>query len=814
MIPLLKGDVSRMSPFISLFHKPTTIQLAWENNHFQIKFFSNGLVTNFGEVFQEWSVLKPLSAYLDSNAINVEVPFEIFSRIREDLRQIRDCLGERNRLQIYIRDEAEKAVFLKTAPDDFVIEFKYAQGTLWRKLPVSVSEYEDGWFRRGNLFWHYPKLNATDLRSIRRNSINNDEILAFLTTDLHKYKEAGVAVECDLHYNPEHAVEFRFAEVGFSYVQIEPLWRLDPFKRYQDVTIEGHILVDGELSPSIDPEEVKDILPEVKEPHTLKINEIANFLEYYYPTWKNWFTGDIQQFEQIHHWITLPLRWILSIHHGKSRHPVGQPIACIGNERIDAQSLCIIHQNSYWHFPSGWIRSRELKELYHQCPADDIAQTEGVPITASQFLHHGDEALAKKWSGYYCNGDIIPNDPDIHLTASQHLQWLLKWGLNGGLSGGLLAFLVYGFPALKNEYVLNKNTQIMIIGSPYDLNAVRQYNDEQNHPLNYTARDYHAFLSERATLSKDTWDIQVLLEPDTVLQKEGRLKTQIIKVLSIRCKMRLLFTYQNAYELSEQDLDFAVEYVNINDKDDLQFFLRDIRSTVNLKLFEGFAHQETSCILYNGELKKQAAEDKTKVGSSQKTAVKIAALEDETRETIQEERAAPVPKPVSIKTNTEGEPNKGEKRVEIQNVPEPLTQIPDKEKQDNQGHYLPEDTDHQGISNNEMHESLVAQLSHHPVQEHNAPDEETYVMQKDAPADHLEEKTASALSSSGQIVPYLTTHPLFDEMDDQQKQSYSFLRSQWKKNVFPDHPYQAYILLYIYELINLNDVASEEESYP
>lgn len=569
----------------NLFVRDTRIIISWEERYAKIQLVYNDLVAPIKTIVEHWERFEMLKKYFtDDNASYAIINPSQFTEAMKSVEDLKAEYGANKKMCFIIDDTVQNMKALEAAPEGFIIKYNLSGSDLIRELPAQATECDDGWSVWKNSFiWHLPKLSAQDLKGFRRAKITREELIKFLQEDLPKYREAGQETECDIGITDENACTIDIGRVERDSIHLTVNWTVPLDSIDPEFDMFGYILSNNTVYSGLNPLEIEQHCPNVSGRNGLSFNKIAAFLDNAYPRWKPWITGNKEQFEAMHRWLTPPFYSFLKVN-TKETNGIGQaygkPYILIGNECLSSTIVKQALASDYYHLREGWIRSKDLKSAINSKIVEDPDSAMNiVELDQHQILHSGDSVLKEKWQDIFVDENIQwyagGTKPSI---ASAHFDYLIKWGVDGGISGGYETFMSYGLPYLIQFLKVNEIKPVILIDSEYKASISTILEsvpilDKSNAEV-YT----YNHLSECKLYNPR---ICIVIEPAASASEE-------ITTIMDTCEICLFFPKQHPTQYNEEEKALMARLLGTEHDDDLNYLIRSVNGVLNPPAFTSF----------------------------------------------------------------------------------------------------------------------------------------------------------------------------------------------------------------------------------
>ena len=562
----------------NLFVRDTRIIISWEERYAKIQLVYNDLVAPIKTIIDHWEHFDLIRPYFtDDNASYAIVNPSQFAEAMRSIEKLKADYGENKKMCFIIDDTVQNMKVLEAAPEGHIIKYKLSASDLIRELPEKTIECDDGWtVWNNNFIWHLPKLSVPDLKGFRRQKITRDELISFLKEELPRYRESGQEIECDINITDDSGCSIEIGRVDRDSIHLTVNWAVPIDSVDTEFDIFGYILSNNTVYSGLNPLEIEQYCPNVTGRNGLSFTKIAAFLDNAYPRWKPWITGNIEQFESIHKWLTPPYYPILKIMN-KDEHGIGNtyglPYIKIGYECLSATILKQALSSGYYHLREGWIRATDLKTAISADIMDnpDASMDIMIPDT-HQILHKGDSYLKNKWKDILISNNIPwYAGSNKYNIAYSHLDYLFKWGIEGGLSGGYEAFMSYCLPYLIEFFKTSNLHPIILVDSEYkdfistiiENTSILRQSDAEVHPYNRLAE-----------CKLNSQRICVAIEPPEN-------KTAEIITIMDSCEFSLVFPKKTINQLSATEKETIARLLGIDHMEDLKYIVRSINEPLD-----------------------------------------------------------------------------------------------------------------------------------------------------------------------------------------------------------------------------------------
>lgn len=773
-----------MAGISRLFNRDTQIRLTFSEPNVYIVFFYDGKSASLGEIVEKWPEVRLLQYYFrDASFSRYVVPVKNLEEIRKACLSLKqDCVKYSNKLHFIVDETVQSLVVLQTPPTDFVVRYKKVGNQLVREYSTLILETEDGWFLKGNQYWHYPDLSPELLSYLQKKAIPANLVLSYTRDFFPAFRHAGVKVESDLEYREKPSVLLEIHDVSFDRVRLRPVWSVDPQNVEEGMILPEHVVADGFLQPGLKPSELQPVMSDVQADTELSGEAIASFLDKKYKPWKKWITGKTEEFESIHCWIEKPFYWILSaksdLRNGVGKS-VAEAVACIGKERVTVQKLKDAQEQAYFHFPSGWVRATDLYTLGLNLTDLSIS---GAPsrlplqLTAQQIVCRGDSQLNTLWRGMVVNGPELSVSIDKHRNAQTLLRYLIHWGLKGGITGGYEAFAAYVAPFIVEHLKGNPDCRILVAAFQEDLVHVRTVMEDEK----AISVELYEKIAQNSAVLKSDWDLVILIEPDAGLSIQSR-KSAIEKIVRIHTRSLICC----AYDLSNAETNRWMANL-LGYADNLNLYgilMQDCRKMKEVSQFFRFRQQLPDEELYDCKSSPEP-ENQPMKGTPEKS--------DAVSEAETAEKNGPVsdtrPAEKSVAVSKAGIANKQDGSVEINKRQDVFVEINIGTGQSTPSIPIPQ-------KNNSAIAAVPAVIS--SANARFFADARRYVNHSSKPVNHY---------------PFTSYAPAYSDMNANQMAWYFYLRTCIRGGEYPDTDL-SYLFIHIYELINLIGVKDMRDGY-
>lgn len=519
--------MKKMGAIGQLFNRETSLNLNFWEDHFILYCWYGKERASIGLLMEKWPDLEEIFCYFDGmDSAMADIPIDKLEEVRNKLMEIRGRLEKYTQFSVEL-DKTASAFIVTTRPlENFTIRYAWDGEAMQRVLPKNARIVKDGWMMQDKIAWHchLPDRESEMLQMAR---IPYSEIYPFLRDELPVLRDAGIDVQCDLHYDEQPAMTIALRQVSKDQVILCPEWRYPP-ETARTWPVTNYMLMGDTVCPGVNPKTFRRFFEDDEKELRLEGTEIAAFMDQWYSTFKPWMTGDLQLLEALHPWIEPPFHCFI-LAKAKKHEAYGYPVACLGEEKLLLRDVKTMLNSEYMRLESGWVRKKDLEVLEKQL-------TEPFRLNIKQVLHRGDAALDQKWEGMALHGVSWVCSANKHTSARHHMEYLRLWGLPGGLSGGYEAFYTYYIPVLLKELRSSPDLKVLLLLERSDMKALREAAVLEQE-TQVTIQEYEKLPNDE-TLMKTAWDIVAFVEPES--EKEltsGKWVLQVLEKLQAKWKI-------------------------------------------------------------------------------------------------------------------------------------------------------------------------------------------------------------------------------------------------------------------------------------